>query len=583
MSKQVEHSVSNPVADALRRSRLTFMGVGLFSCAINLLMLTGPLFMLQVYDRVLASRSVPTLVALFGLVAALYAFLGLFDFIRSRALSRAGYRLDVELTPLAKKVWVFLGLAGARAASRPLGDLSSLRHFLCSNGLPALFDLPWVPLYLAVVYLLHPWLGLLATIGAIIVVIVTVINEWMVRKPLAEASSLELEEARFAERAHRNAESIISMGMITDVTNHWRAIRNHALLSAQQAGATSESTSAFVKAVRMLLQSGILALGAYLAILQEITAGAMIAASIIGGRALAPVDLAVGNWRNFTRARQAFSRLSSTLARELTEAAPIELPKPSGHLQVSNLVKHSFNAEGELGNRPILSGVHFSLKPGDGLGVIGPSASGKTTLARLLVGLWFPDKGSVRFDGATFDQWDREKIGRHIGYLPQQVELIAGTIRQNIARFDPEICDEEVVQAAKLAGVHDLILHLPGGYSTGLGGSGTVLSGGQVQRIALARAVLGRPPLVVLDEPNANLDAEGDAALTRAINALRKQGSCVVVMAHRPSAIAAVNLVLMLQAGQQLEFGPKEEVLRKVTRPGPKSSPVNEQDLQASP
>ncbi|EFO28695.1 alkaline protease secretion ATP-binding protein AprD [Roseibium sp. TrichSKD4] len=557
----------NPLAAALKKSRSTFWAVGLFSCAVNILMLTGPLFMLQVYDRVLASRSVPTLLALFALVAALYLFLGLFDLIRTKALSRIGYGLDVELSALAKKVWIFSNLHPGSIKSRPINDLASLRQFLSSNGLPALFDLPWVPIYLAIVYLLHTWLGLLATAGAIIVVTATMINELITRKPIWEASSWELRDAQFAEGAHRNAEAVVAMGMTSRVTSYWQSLRDQALIKAQEAGGRSEFITAFTKSIRMLVQSGMLALGAYLAIFQEISPGTMIAASILGGRALAPVDAAVANWKNFIRSRLAYGRLSKMLQGNGDNFEPINLPDPKGRVTVTNLLKLPPKSAGSQGDqRPILQGLHFDLNPGDGLGVIGPSASGKSSLARLLVGLWMPDKGSVRLDGATFDQWDRDAVGQYIGYLPQSVELLSGTIRQNIARFDAEVSDEDVIAAAQLAAVHELILALPDGYSTDLAVGQQVLSGGQVQRIGLARAALRTPPLVVLDEPNSNLDADGDDALTHAIAKLREAGSCVVVMAHRPSAIEAVNKVLMLRNGQQVEFGDKNEVLQKVMR-----------------
>lgn len=559
----------NPVRAAVAKSKTALWSVGLFSCAVNILMLTGPLFMLQVYDRVLTSRSVPTLVALFALVAALFLFMALFDFLRARVLSRIGYRLDVELMALAKKTWIFLGLTAGRAMARPINDLASIRQFMCSNGLPALFDLPWVPVYLAIVYLLHVWLGLLATAGAIIVILATVISELITKKPIEEASGWELRDMNFSERNNRNAEAIVAMGMVSNVTGYWEQIRHKALGFSQTAGGRSEFITAITKSTRMLVQSSMLALGAYLAIFQEISPGTMIAASILGGRALAPVDAAVGNWKNFVRARQAYAKLTMMLSKDEVKAAPVQLPEPKGNIQVENMSKLASSNSGADEQKPILQGLHFSIQQGDGLGVIGPSASGKSSLAKLLVGLWMPDRGSVRFDGATYDQWDRDLVGQHIGYLPQSVELIAGTVAQNIARFEPEAKDEDVVAAAKLAGVHELILRLPDGYSSDLGSGQVVLSGGQSQRIALARAVYKMPSLVVLDEPNASLDAEGDAALTKAIIELRKNGSAVVVMAHRPSAIAAVNKVLMLNNGNQVEFGDKNEVLAKVTQQKP--------------
>lgn len=540
-------------------------------------MLTGPLFMLQVYDRVLASKSVPTLVALFGLVAGLYLSLGAFELIRSRALSRIAYKLDQNLAHLAKKSWIFSGLFKGASGSRPITDLTNLRQFLCSNGLPALFDLPWVPFYLAIVYLLHVWLGLLATAGAIIVIVATVINEFATKKSIQEASAWELQELKFAEETHRNAEAVVAMGMTARVSERWSSLRNNALGYSQKAGSRSEGITSFTKAVRMLVQSGMLALGAYLAIFQEITPGAMIAASILGGRALAPVDQAVGNWKNFIRSRQAYARLAKMLPASSEEEQPLRLPDPSAHISVVDLVKFpnsgaKNNGAASTGEKPILQGLQFDLSPGDALGVIGPSASGKSSLARLLVGLWMPDKGYVRFDGARFDQWDKDEIGKFIGYLPQNVELLSGTIKQNIARFNDDTTDEDVIAAAKMAGVHQLILNLPQGYSTDLTTNKQVLSGGQVQRIALARAMLHMPPLVVLDEPNSNLDSDGEIALTEAIQKLRQNGSCVIVMAHRPSAIAAVNKLLMLDAGQQVAFGDRDEVLQRVTNNQPSIS-----------
>lgn len=560
----------NPLKFALRRSRATFFSVGLFSCAINILMLTGPLFMLQVYDRVLASRSVPTLVALFGLVVILYLFLGLFDFIRSRALSRAGYRLDVDLGGITQKHWLVSKTIIGQGQQRPVNDLSALRQFLSSNALPALFDLPWVPIYLAIVALLHPWLGWLAVTGAVIVIGVTLANEWLTNSKIGQATASEVVEQNFSESAGRGAESIVALGMTQRVTQEWQRLRHEALGNWQSAGSASEVAHSLTKSTRMLMQSGILALGAYLAIHQEISPGTMIAASILAGRALAPVDLAIGNWKNFVRARQSYGRLNRILPSNLASSDATELEPPIGKISFKDVVKFGGQQTGSAAEQaPILQAIKFDLEPGDGLGVIGPSGCGKSSLGRLLTGIWMPDKGSVRIDGATYDQWDSDAVGKFVGYLPQSIELLVGTIKQNIARFDPQVSDQDVIDAAKLAGVHELILGFPKGYDTKIGDGTHVLSGGQVQRIALARTVLRNPPLVVLDEPNANLDAEGDAALAEAIVKLRKRGSTVIVMAHRPSAIAAVNKVLMLRQGQQLDFGPKEEVLQRVTKQPP--------------
>ncbi len=559
----------NPVELVVTKSRGAFWSSALFSCAINILMLTGPLFMLQVYDRVLTSRSVPTLLALFALVAGLYVFLGFFDFIRSRVLSRIGYRLDAELSGVANRHWISSGLSRDTSKIRPVSELTVLRKFMSSNGLPSLFDLPWIPIYLAIVYFLHVWLGLFATAGAIIVILATVSGELLTKRAISESSEWELRDQDFCESSNRNAEAIVAMGMAGNITRCWQSIRNKALAGSQKAGGRTEFISATTKATRLLVQSGILALGAYLAIFQEISAGTMFAASMLAGRALAPVDVAVGNWKNFVRARIAFTRLKEQLGQLQETQTPLEVPEPKGSLEVVQLAKLPAIKSG-VSAKPILNGIHFELEPGDGLGVIGPSASGKSSLARLLVGLSMPEKGEVRLDGARFDQWDRDQVGKFVGYLPQSVELLAGTISQNIARFDEDARDEDIVAAARLAGVHELILKLPAGYDTDLGSGSTVLSGGQAQRIALARAVYGMPALVVLDEPNAHLDMEGDTALTQAIVELRKAGSCVVVMAHRPSAIAAVNKVLTLKDGRQVEFGPKNKVLANVTQQSPR-------------
>lgn len=530
--------------------------------AVNLFMLTGPLFMLQVYDRVLTSRSIPTLLALYVLIVALYGFLGFFNFLRMRVLSRISYKMDEALMGTAEKAEILSGLL-ARPGNRPVNDLSRLRQFMSSPGLLALFDLPWAPIYLAVVFYLHPWLGWLTLAGIGVVAFLTLVSELFTKNRIGQSSLWELEAGRFSDSARQNAEAIVSMGMMENTLSFWKKLRTGALGQAQRAGGLSELLTSVSKSFRLLLQSSILGLGAYLAVYNVITPGAMIAASIIGGRALAPIDQAMGSWKSFVAARQSRKRLNEALKGKDMAPERLQLPNPEGRLDVSGVIKL---APGVNEDGAILQGLNFSLVPGDGLGVIGPSTSGKTSLAKLLVGIWMPDRGGVRIDGATFDQWDRDILGKSIGYLPQSVSLMRGTISDNIARFDPSADDEDIIQAAKLANVHDMILRVPGGYAAEVGGGQLVLSGGQVQRIALARALFRQPALIVLDEPNSNLDAEGDAALMSAIQTVREMGSTVVVMAHRPSAIAAVNKLLMLRAGQQVDFGDKEEVLRRVTR-----------------
>lgn len=558
------HGPPGALAQFLRSARGTLAAAFGFSCLVNLLMLTGPLFMLQVYDRVLSSRSVPTLVALLAFTCVLYAFVGLFDFVRARVMSRVGQQLDARLGGPALQRWIGQGGSSA-GAERPLAELSVLRNFISTPAMTALMDLPWTPLYLLLVFALHWSLGLLALGGALIAVGIAVLTEVLTRRPNAAAAAADHRDAVFAEQSQRNTETLAAMGMVGRVVAHWRRLHDSAAADAQRASDRVEWLSALSRAFRMLLQSGLLALGAYLAIRQQLSSGSIVMVSTIAGRALAPIDQLISGWRSILRARIAHQRLGRHLAEQAADV-PVQLPPPQGALSVQNIARRSPQAKPGENRKPILDGIHFTLQPGEGVGVIGPSACGKTSLARLLTGVWRPDAGSVRLDGATFDQWDAEQLGRHIGYLPQQVELLAGTLRENIARFDTQAGDDEVIAAARLCGVHEMILSLPDGYATRVGPGGGLLSGGQVQRIGLARAVFRRPALVVLDEPNANLDADGDQCLTEAIRRLREAGSIVVVMAHRPSAIAAVDLILMLDGGRQTAFGPKAELLRKLTR-----------------
>ncbi len=553
-----------PAQIALREAKGDWIGVGLFSCAINLLMLTGPLFMLQVYDRVLTSRSIPTLVVLYALIVFLFGLLGVFNFFRTRVLSRVGFRLDSQLMETAQKMRLFQELSLSSVKFQPVSDLSRLRQFISSPGLAAFFDLPWVPLFIFVVFIMHPWLGWLTVAGVIFITLFTFANEKLSKQKLAESTRWDLEGSQFGETSRKSADAIFSMGMTSNVLAHWRRLRTNSLGYAQRAIGTSEVLMSMSKTIRLLLQSSILGLGCYLAVFEIITPGTMIAASIIGGRALSPIDQVVGNWRNFVMARQAYGRLNIMLAGKGDAKDLMNLPDPQGHVDVSNAYKFVPAANGGEA-QVILQGINFSLATGDGLGVIGSSASGKSSLARLLVGIWMPDRGSVRFDGATYDQWDRDTLGQHIGYLPQSVDLLTGSIKANIARFEPDADDSDIIEAAKIAKVHELIMSFQGGYDAVIGKQ-IMLSGGQVQRIALARAIYKRPKLIVLDEPNSNLDAEGDAALSAAIRTLREMGSTVIVMAHRPSAIASVNKILMLNRGKQQDFGDKQDVLARVTQ-----------------
>lgn len=552
---------------ALGRLKRSFVMVGLFSAAVNILMLTGPMFMLQVYDRVLSSGSVATLQGLVIIMVVAYVFLGIYDFLRVRVLSRGAYRLDRDVGHAAYDIWVRSGVQGSGVAGRPLADLAVVRGFLSSPAVLGFFDAPWIPFYLLIVFIVHPWLGSLAIVGTLVVIVLALVNQWLTQRHLAEAMRMDGAESFLVEQSRRNAETILTLGMSRPIAARWSSMHAGGLAVGQRGGDRSEGFTAASKAFRLLLQSAILGLGGYLALQQQISAGMIVAASIIAGRALAPVDQVIGSWRNVVRARESHKRLIACFDGVAPPPLPISLPDPDGHLAVIGATKFPPAGESRQSRPPILDQVSFQLSPGDGLGVIGPSASGKSTLARVLVGAWPLEAGEVRLDGATLDQWPPEALGRHIGYLPQHLELLAGTIRDNIARFDPEAEDDDVIAAAKLAGVHDMILHLPDGYATELGFGQLPLSGGQVQRIGLARAVFRTPRYVVLDEPNANLDASGDEALSRAILALREAGSTVIVMAHRPSAIAAVNKVLVLHAGRVAQFGDKTEVLQKSVRP----------------
>jgi PrtD family type I secretion system ABC transporter len=556
------------VSDVFNSLRSAFWGIGVVSLLINVLMLTGPLFMLQVYDRVLASGSVPTLIVIGGLALSMYVFYGLLEGVRGRILARVGQRVDAQLSGIAYAISTVLPLRmGAQAARhRPVQDLDTLRQFLSGPGPAAVFDVPWIPLYLAVVFLFHPMLGYLALGGALLICVLIGLNEVFSRKPSAEAAQVAGRRSSMVEASRRNAEAVQSMGMMGALLSRWTS-ENDAYLAKQRS--SSDWTGFFgtaTKTIRFLLQSAILGVGAWLAIRQEITPGVMIAASIMTSRALAPVEQAVSQWRGFIAARQGLGRLKLLIAAEKKsgEGEMLDLPLPQSSLRLEEL------ACGPAGiQRAFVQGVTLELLAGDGLGIIGPSGSGKSTLARAIVGLTPALRGAVRFDGAELSQWPGDRIGDIIGYLPQDVQLFDGTIAENISRFALEPSSDVVIDAAKLADVHDLIVGLPEGYNTVIGSEGLAMSGGQRQRIALARALYGRPFLVLLDEPNSNLDSDGEAALTGAIKAMRAHRSIVVVIAHRPSAIVAVDKVLCLAEGKVAGFGPKEEVMQKLVAPVP--------------
>lgn len=550
------------VTAALRETRKTFIGVAALSAVTNILMLTGPLFMMQVYDRVLASRSVPTLVALSILAIGLYLFLGLLEVIRSRILTQIGQRLEEELGgPTFDAVLKLpLRMSKKEAIAQPLRDLDQVRQFMSGQGPVAICDMPWLPIYLGILFLFHAYLGWLAIAGAVILIALTLLSEVTLRQPMQRLAQLGSSRSEFIDAGRRNAEALHAMGMGGVYTARWHDM-NADYVDEQRR--TSDATSGFAaasKIFRLALQSAVLALGAWLAIYQLASPGAMIASSILTSRALAPIEQAVAQWRGFINARQARRRLESLLDKFSEDHQPMSLPAPRRTLDVDGLVVAAPGSKAA-----IVRDVSFKLAAGQGVGIIGPSGSGKSTLARALVGVWPPARGTIRLDGAELSQWDPEALGPSIGYLPQGVELFDGTIAENISRFARDADPTAIIEAAEQAGVHQLILSMPEGYDTRIGAGGAILSAGQRQRIGLARSLYGKPFLLVLDEPNASLDAEGEAALTHAILAARQAGAIVVVIAHRPNALAAVDQVLVVAEGRAVAFGPRDEVLRKTT------------------
>ncbi|GGG11509.1 MULTISPECIES: type I secretion system permease/ATPase [Rhizobium] len=550
------------VADAIRTCRSAFWGIFIISAVLNILMLTGPIFMLQVYDRVLSSSSVPTLVVLSVITLSLYLFSGMLDILRSKALLRISMRVYTRLcNPSLRaniRLPVLLGSKGSGV--HPGRDLDTIRRFLGSQGPASIFDLPFMPLYFALVFIMHSALGYLALAGGALIFVLVICNEFASRSPTKEVGMRTAAQSKIMDSARRNSEVVNAMGMLGRLSDRFSEMVEPYYFSQQMATDRSNFYSSVIKLLRMILQSAMLALGAYLAIKQEISGGVMIASSIIMARAIAPIEQAVGQWPSFIACRQAAGRLNQVLLQCDVDKGLEGLPLPKQELTVQDTAT---SAPGE----PIvlLQGVEFSLQAGDGLGIIGGSGSGKTSFARALVGVWPVLKGAIRLDGSTIDQWSDQDRGRFIGYLPQDVELFEGTVAENIARFDKDADVVAIVAAAKMAGIHNLIAGLPEGYNTMIGEGGARLSAGQRQRVGLARALFGNPFLVVLDEPNSNLDVEGEQALSRAMMDIRERGGIVVVVAHRASALAAVNKVLIIQNGQQVAFGDKEQILSNVS------------------
>lgn len=562
--KPFEHGIGlKPVGDLIGLARSQIIVLFALSVTSNILMLTGSVFMLQVYDRVLPSRSIDTLVALTLLVVVLYGFYALIEWIRARMANRLGGLIHDRLAERLFPLTVRLKLAGGHAArTSPMQDLDVVRLFVSGPAAISLLDVPWVPIYVALAFFLHPVLGTFTLAGGAIIAGLLVINELHSRRPAMETTAAAADRAALSSDAEHNAESIIAMGMLGAVTRRWWRAADRLAATQQRSSDQTAFYSSLTKGVRYLLQSAVLAVGAYLVIQGEITGGLMIAASILTSRALAPIEQVVSQWRGFVNARQASARLSHVLALTNVPERATQLPTPDQTLVVDTL------STGVDMQRPAaVSDVSFNLNAGDGLGIIGLSGSGKSSIARALVGVWPVLRGAVRLDGSELAHFDPKVLGDAIGYLPQTVELLDGTIAENIGRFSPDHDTDAILEAAKAARVHDFIITLENGYETRIGAHGSALSAGQRQRIGLARALYKNPFLIVLDEPNSNLDMEGDQALTEALADARERGSIVIVVAHRPSAIASLNKLLFMRDGRLEAFGNKDAVLRQISMP----------------
>ncbi len=563
---------TDPVTRGLRASARRLVGVAVFSGVINLLTLSGSLYMLQVYDRVIPSRNVATLVGLSLIVLLAYIMQGYFDALRTRMLSRIGTLFDAGLQEPIHLALATLPLRGATPAltHQPLRDLDQVRAFLSGIGPTAFLDMPWIPIFLIALFLFHPVIGLTAVIGASAIIAITLLTERQSRGAAQLAMESSAQRQVLADATRRNAEVIRALGMTRRLTARWSQINERFLQENVRATDVYANLGAGAKVLRYILQSAMLGTGAYLVVIEQASGGIMIASSIMMGRALAPIEVALSTWKQLVAARQGVARLREILKATAAPSAPkVMLPRPRRELSVEDL---AVAAPGT--GRTIISNVSFSLTAGMGLALLGASASGKTSLTKALVGVWPALHGVVRLDGAALDQWNHDELGRHIGYLPQDVALFDGTIAENIARFDDATNSDAILEATQVAGAHEMILRLPDGYSTRIGEGGMSLSAGQRQRIGLARAVFGDPFLIVLDEPNANLDADGETALTRAIEILRNARCVVIVVSHRPSALSALNVAMVLHEGRSIAFGPREEIFARVARSARPPAPI---------
>ncbi|MDD4505236.1 MAG: type I secretion system permease/ATPase [Sulfurospirillaceae bacterium] len=560
---------------AIHKAKKSFIFVGFFSLFINLLQLTSPLYMLQLYDRVMTSRSESTLWFLTLLVIVLFITMALLEMIRSRVLVRVGNKLDNLLSDrVFESIFALANKMPGKASSAPLNDLTQIRQFMTGNGLFAFFDLPWMPIYILILFLFHPFFGYFSIFAGIVLVVFAILNENTTKGKLGEANKLNRDSTVFVDMSLRNAEVINAMGMHKNIKKIWQK-KYFGFLNAQMIASDNAGLWANIaKSSRIMFQSLMLGLGGYLAIKAEVSPGMMIAGSIIMGRALAPLDLMIGTWKGFSNARTSYERLNGLLIEFPQNDKPMELPAPKGDLLLESVIVIPPNAK-----QPSLKGISLHVEKGDVVGVIGPSAAGKSSLARAILGIWPLVQGKARLDLSDISQWDKELLGKYIGYLPQDIELFEGTISENISRFS-QVDAQKVVEAAQIAGVHEMILRLPEGYDTIIGVGGATLSGGQRQRVGLARALYGNPVLVVLDEPNSNLDDVGEAALVEAIKLLKAKGTTVILITHRPNILQVTNKLALMQQGLLQMYGNTNEVLQKLQQ---QANPQPQPSAKAQP
>jgi PrtD family type I secretion system ABC transporter len=554
----------DPVAIQLRASARRLAGVAVFSGMVNLLTLSGSVYMLQIYDRVIPSRNIATLLGLSVIVLVAYLLQGYFDALRSRMLARIGALFDAELQPLIYFALVSLPLRGTRTilAQQPLRDLDQVRLFLSGAGPTAFLDMPWIPLFLIPLFLFHPAIGVVALTGTVAIIVMTLLTEWQSRSATRISTEGSAQRQVLSDALRQNADVIRALGMTGRLAERWSLANDHYINHNTRLADVHANLGAAAKILRFVLQSAALGVGAYLVIVDQASGGIIIASTIVMGRALAPVEVALTNWKQFVAAREGIGRLRAILKVTAPPSAPaVVLQRPNHSLTVEDL---SVVVPGT--DKTVVSRVSFELRPGHGLALLGASAAGKSSLAKALVGIWPAAAGTVRLDGAALDRWSYDDLGRHIGYLPQDVALFDGTVATNIARFDESATSESILDAARVSGAHEMILRLPDGYDTRIGERGVSLSAGQRQRIGLARAVFGHPFLIVLDEPNANLDADGENSLVNAIETLRSEQNIVIVISHRPNALAALNMAMVIHGGRAIAFGPREAVFARVAQ-----------------